>query len=127
MNWPSTFGKFIVIAGQHRKLALEQFIGETGGGPKNLTWVANIYYLNTIPPALLINLGGNASTVHRPTSSGELLRDMVAIAPVLAKADTDIVRPHLVGDRKGQHPTTDELVFETDQTGPKINAKGPIH
>lgn len=107
--------EFFVIAGQHRKLALEQFIGEIGGGAKNLTWVAYIYYLDTIPPALLINLGGNASTVHRPTSSGELFRDMVAIAPVLAKADTDIVRPHLVGDREGQVPTVHEFLKPTRQ------------
>ena len=104
-----------MIAGQHRKLALEQLVEENQGGAEELTWVANVYYLDTIPTALLLNLAGNARNVHRPTSSGELFRDMTIIAPVLAENDHDIVRPHLVGARRDRAPTFEEFLIPTRQ------------
>lgn len=100
LNWGPR-PKIQLIAGQHRKLALK--IHE----PDNFTWVANFYDLDAIPQARLIELGGNASTVAQSASMGEVFRDMAAVAPHLAEADTIIVRPHLNSPRA---PTVDEYL-----------------
>ena len=63
--------------------------------------------MDALPPALLIELAGNASTVAQAASMGEVFRDMAAIAPHLAAADQTIVRPHLNPPRA---PTVSEFL-----------------
>ena len=90
-----------IIAGQYRKLALHQYDLE------DFRWVCNVYNLDEILRPVLIELGGNPTTVARVATMGEIFRDMAAVAPYLAEYDILIVQPHLESERP---PTLDEYL-----------------
>ena len=74
-----------IVASQHQKLALKMH------ELTDLTWVANIYHLDAIPPIVLSELRDNAFAIARAASLGEVFRDMVAIAPQLPTQDQPCV------------------------------------
>ena len=41
--------KMIILAGQHRKLALVAYIAKAGKGEEESFWVANVYNMDTLP------------------------------------------------------------------------------
>ena len=88
--WPAKLPKLTIIAGQHRKLAMERWHLEGWEDP--LCWAANIYYLDQMPTILQLNMSGNNVMVQKSASQGEVFRDMACALPHLARADTDLTR-----------------------------------
>lgn len=110
LNWQSTASPLIILAGQHRKLPLEEHIKEQNMSLEEASWVANIYDLDSLPHSLMINMGGNALSIQRGASPSEVFRDMAAVAKCPARTDTTIVRPTLTGEREGQDPTLEKFL-----------------
>ena len=105
VNWRG-YNKLELLAGQHRKEALRKMIAETNGRTMetDFWWVVNVYDLNMLA-SIRIDLTGNIAQLLKKQLTGEVFRDMCAVAPELAATDTTVFQP-----RFHRQPTVDEFL-----------------
>lgn len=94
-----------LLAGQHRKAALAELIDENNdlSIEQNFWWVMNGYDLTAMPLSIRVDLTANLATTQKEQSTGEVFRDLCAIAPEFAASDVDVVAPRI-----GHSPTVEE-------------------
>lgn len=98
VDWgtPTPVNELELLAGQHRRQALEDTILENGQSKdEHFWWICNVYDLTTIPAPIGMEITANIISPKKAQSTAEIFRDMWALAPHLAVTDTDIVRPRL--------------------------------
>ena len=93
-------GRMEILAGQHRKQALQQCVQEQQQSMDECFWrLYNVYNITKILITIWLEITANIVGPKRPHTSVETFRDMYSLAPALAEADTLIVGPHLNPNR----------------------------